>query len=52
MLCQCNKPYNDNINAVLTSNNQCSIDIVVTVAHVWAHATGAANTAHKCCTAQ
>jgi len=38
---------------VLTSNNQCSIDIVVAVACGWAYATGAANTAHnKCCSAQ
>jgi len=37
---------------VLTSNNERSIDIVVAVAYVWAHVTGAANTAHKCCAAQ
>jgi len=25
MICKCNKPYNDNINAMLTSKNQCSV---------------------------
>jgi len=25
MLCQCHKTSNDNIHALLTSNNQCSV---------------------------
>jgi len=29
MLCWCHKPYNDNISALLTSNNQCSIHAVI-----------------------
>jgi len=33
MLCQCYEPYNDNKNALLTSNNQCSI--VFNVAYVF-----------------
>jgi len=29
-LCQCHKSYNDKINALLTSNNQCSIVVTAT----------------------